>query len=430
MEPGLPVAGLFETLHGIGWTVGLAVLSALLATLEYGWQNLSRGRLAQAGDGPAARERIARLLDESDRAETALLVLRVASQMALVLCLFLLAQDLLPRWWPGTGPVAHVTVALGAAFVWITLFCRVMPAELSVPPLEALVRTTMPLIVGLGRVLSPPIDLFRRLLRIATGSTPDSEAELYADEVMATIEEGEREGHLGEHQADMMEKVLALREMEVRLLMTPRTEVDVIDVSATIGQAREVALATGRSRYPLVEGDVDHVVGVVHVKDLLRLPREEPVRRVQREAWFVPESKPITELLAEFRKHRAHLAVVLDEYGGTAGLITIEDVLEEIVGDIDDEFDIDEEPEQIEIVDERHAVASGGLRVDEINEQLSINLPESDDYDTLGGYIFHTLGRLPEDGEQLRHENVVLTVKGVVERRVDKVDVEILEPVG
>jgi putative hemolysin len=416
--------------HGLLWTTGLALLSALLATLEHGWQNLSRSRLADSGEGPVQRERLERLLAESDRAETALLVLRSASQMALVLVLVLLAQEWLPRLWPDVAPATPVILACTVAFVWITLFCRVLPGELTLGPLEALVRATMPVIVMLGRLLSPPIELFRRLLRLALRVKPAQEAEQSTDVIMASVEESEREGHLAEQQVDMIGQVLALREKEVRLLMTPRTDIDIIDVTATVGQARELALRTGRSRYPVAEGNVDHIVGVVHVKDLLRLPKGEPVRRLMRPPWFVPESKVVTELLGEFRKHRTHLAVVLDEYGGTAGLITIEDVLEEIVGAIDDEFDIDEEPQEIRIVDEHHAVVPGAMRVDEINAALSIAIPESADYDTLGGFIFTTLGRLPAEGEVLRHDNLVLTVQTVIERRVDQVAIEILQPVG
>jgi CBS domain containing-hemolysin-like protein len=405
------------------------LLCALFAALEFGWQNLSRNRLAHAGEGPASRERLLKLLKEAGRAETALIVLRIASQMALVAMLVLLALEWVPRWWPGSGQGRAVALAALVAFVWITLFCRVLPGELSVRVLEALVRATMPAIVVLGRLLAPPVDVVRRVLRVATGATKQGEAELYADEIRATVEEGEREGHLAEHQADMIEKILSLQKIEVRRLMTPRTDVDVIDVAVTVGEAREVALSTGRSRYPVVEGEVDHVVGVVHVKDLLRKGREQPVRSVMRPPWFVPESKFITELLAEFRKHRTHLAVVLDEYGGTSGVITIEDVLEEIVGEIEDEFDVDEEIEEIDILDARHAVAPGAMRVDEVNDTLSIAIPESDDWDTLGGFIFNTLGRLPEEGEALRHENLVLTVEKVVDRRVDRVAIEILEPV-
>jgi putative hemolysin len=306
----------------------------------------------------------------------------------------------------------------------------VLPSEVSSRALETLVRGTLPLVVFTGRVLAPPIESFRRLLRRAGGNTPQAQAEAYEDEILATVEEGEREGHLVEHQADMIERVVGLREMEVRSIMTPRTAIDLLDVGATVGQARELALRTGRSRYPVCEGDVDHVVGVVHVKDLLKVPKESPVRRVLRQPWFVPETKFCTELLKEFRAHHSHIAIVLDEYGGTAGLVTIEDVLEQIVGSIDDEFDVDEEPEELQIVDEHHAVAPGSLRVEDVNARLALDLPESDDWDTLGGLIFSTLGRLPTEGETLRIENVQLTVRKVVERRVARVGIEILEAVG
>ncbi len=425
-----PALGLLDSTLGAWWTFGLALLSVLFAVLEHGWQKLSRARLVQGGEGPASRERLMRMMAEGERAETALIVLRVAVQMALVVALVLFAQARVPGWWPGLAPDGPVLLAGLAAFLWITLFCRVLPAELPTAVHEALVRATMPSVILLGRLLSPPIEAFRRVLRIATGATPQAEAQRTADEILASVEEGEAEGHLGEHQADMIEQILSLRDLEVRRLMTPRTDVDVIDQGASIGQAREVALATGRSRYPVVDGDVDHVVGVVHVKDLLRLPREMPLKEVMREAWFVPESKFATELLGEFRRHRTHLAIVLDEYGGTAGVITIEDVLEEIVGEIDDEFDGDERPLELKTLDARRAVAPGLMRIDEINDAMSISLPENDDYETIGGFVFATLGRLPQDGEQLRHENLVLTVRGVVDRRVENVEIEILAPVG
>ena len=424
------VVALAEGFHGLGGTLALALLSMLLAVLEQGWQSLPLTRIAQPGDGPHARERLRRLVAEGDKGETALVVLRVASQMGLVSVLVLLAQQWVPRWWPSAGPALPVLLACAVAFGWITLFCRVLPAELSVRVLETLVRPTMPVVLGLGRLISPPVEAFRRLLRAAGGSTPEKQAEAYQTEILATVEEGEREGHLVEHQADMIEKVVGLRALEVRSIMTPRTDMDAIPVESTVGEARALVLRTGRSRYPVIDGDVDHVVGVVHVKDLLRVPKEEPVRRALRQPWFVPASKSCTELLKEFRAHRTHIAIVLDEYGGTAGLVTIEDVLEQIVGDIDDEFDLDEKPLQLAVTDERHAVAPGSLRVDELNARLSIGLPLSDDYETLGGLIFSTLGRLPETGEVLRLDNVQLTVRKVVDRRVEEVAIEILQPVG
>ncbi|MGQ0554037.1 MAG: hemolysin family protein [Planctomycetota bacterium] len=419
-----------ETLQSVWWTAGSAVFCVLLAILEYGWQNLSRARLVGSGNSPASRQRLQRLLAEADQAETALLVLRVASQMAFVAVLVLLAQDWVPHWFPNVSPATPALLACGVAFVWVTLFCKVLPAELSLQLLETLLRFTLPAIVVLGRALSPPVELFRRLLRTFGRRGPESVAEAYTDEILATVEEGEREGHLAEHQADMIERILSLREAEVRKLMTPRTEVDSLDSGATVVQARELARRTGRSRYPVIAGTIDHVIGVVHVKDLLLPGDTTSVQRVMREPWFVPESKLIAELLAEFRKHRTHLAVVLDEFGGTAGVITIEDVLEEIVGEIEDEFDGDEEIREVKQLDPRHALAPGSMRVDEVNAALSIRLPEGDDWDTLGGFIFHTLGRLPEEGEVVHHEGVALTVKRVVDRRIDRVAIETPEAVS
>jgi CBS domain containing-hemolysin-like protein len=172
------------------------------------------------------------------------------------------------------------------------------------------------------------------------------------------------------------------------------------------------------------------VVGVVHVKDLLRGAPAAPVRSVLRAPWFVPQTKSCAELLKQFRARRAHIAIVLDEYVGTTGLVTIEDALEAIVGEIDDEFDADERTEELQVLDDRHALASGSLRVDELNARLSLALPESEGYDTLGGLVSAMLGRLPLEGEVLRVENVQLTVKRVVERRVERVVLEILQAVG
>jgi len=276
-------------------------------------------------------------------------------------------------------------------------------------------------------VLGPPIGSLRRLARLVTGHTQAAEAELYTDEILSALEEGEREGHLRGDQADMIESVLELQHTEVRHLMTPRTDMDVIDVTATVGEALADVVASGRSRYPLVEGTVDRVVGLLHVKDLVGKDAHRPVSELARPPRFVPESKFGFELLTEFRKDRFHLAVVLDEYGGTAGLVTIEDVIEEIVGEIDDEFDPAEDEVEVAMLDEHHAVVSGGIHVDELNEQLSVNVPESDDWSTLGGFIFHTLGRLPEVGEELTHENLRLRIDEVQDRRVTRVSITIGE---
>lgn len=410
------------------WAVSLASLSFLLAALEHGWTKLPRTRLAETSTGPASRNRVERMLAEGDRVEDALIVLRVSTQVGLVMMLVVLFQ----AWFapdaesttPLLGDTAPLLLAGTVAFVWITLFCRVLPAEMNSKLLESIVLRTMPVVVLTARILSPPIEVWRRIARKLTGHTEEAEKELYNDEILSALEEGEREGHLAEDQADMMERVLELKDTEVRHLMTPRTDMDVIEVDSNVGDARREVQRSGRSRYPLVENTVDRVVGILHVKDLLNHEDGDPVRDLGREPRFVPETKFGTDLLTEFRDSHAHLAVVLDEYGGTAGLVTIEDVLEEIVGEIDDEFDAQEQPE-LQIVDDQLIIAPGGMHIDELNERLSIHIPESDDWSTLGGYIFHTLGRLPEVGEEFRFENLSFQIEDVADRRINRVRIQI-----
>lgn len=406
----------------------LAALSFVLAAVEHGWTKLSRNRLTESAQGPSSRGRIERMLEASDAVDDALIVLRVSCQVAFVMLLVALSERLLSDSSSEPLDVAPaILLAGGVAFGWITLFCRVLPGEMSVQRLEAFVRTALPVVWAAALVIGPSVGVLRRLARRFTGHTPQAEAELYNDEILSHLEEGEREGLLEGQQADMIEAVLELTSTEVRQLMTPRTEMAVIEIDATVAEAREHAQKLGHSRYPLVEGTVDEVVGVLHVKDLLGRKGDESLREAARKPWFVPESKFCTDLLTEFKRDRNHLAIVLDEYGGTAGIVTIEDVLEEIVGEIDDEFDETVAEPELKILDDHHAVANGSMHVDELNDALGVSIPEDDDYSTLGGFIFHTLGRLPDEGEELRHANLILRIDRVIDRRVDLVSIEILE---
>ncbi|MED5331001.1 MAG: hemolysin family protein [Planctomycetota bacterium] len=423
--PAVFFFGLVPDLSSVWTTLGLGLLSIVLATIERGWQKLSHSKLIESEVGPDARARLEKVLKRSEEVESSLMVARVAVLVALVMSLLGFIQTRLgspstPEAVLWTGPIA---------FLWITIFCRILPDELSPDRLQAIVKATIPAAKTLGAILGPPTALLRSLMQRLTGHTAEEEAEALADEILATVEEGEREGHLDPDQVTMIERILEMQDVEVHRLMTPRTDLNVIDVTSTVAEARNTATKTGRSRYPLVEeNDVDKIMGVIHVKDLLTGKDDVPLQTLARKPWFVPESKFCTELLAEFREQRTHLAIVLDEYGGTAGIVTIEDVLEEIVGEIDDEFDKAKDTAELQVIDNHHAVALGTIHLDELNDSLGVSLPESDDWTTLGGYIFNTLGRLPEKGEELVHENVHLIVDSVVNRRVDRVRVKIRQP--
>jgi magnesium and cobalt transporter len=217
----------------------------------------------------------------------------------------------------------------------------------------------------------------------------------------AILEAGE-EGELDTEERSMLLSVLTLDELQVRDIMTPRTDIACLPHNETIRTMAELIVSTGHSRIPVFSENRDNIVGIVHAKDLLQyLPDPDKHARtlseIMREPFFVPESKNVLDLLHEFRSRKNHLAVILDEYGGTAGLVTIEDVLEQIVGDIEDEHDAPRE-EEISLQDDGSYLINGRAGLDDLNESLHLAL-ESDEVDTIGGYLTHLAGRVPLPGE-------------------------------
>jgi CBS domain containing-hemolysin-like protein len=193
----------------------------------------------------------------------------------------------------------------------------------------------------------------------------------------------------------------------------------------------KLVVEVGRTRLPVYENSLDSIVGILYVKDLLGVPSDgevlkAPLRSLLREPWFVPTTKPVDDLLREFRRTRSHMAIVVDEYGATAGVVTIEDALEEIVGDIVDESDKEEDVDLVQ-VDDATLEADGRVHIDELNEMFGLELPESDEFDTLGGFIIHQLGSIPAVAEVVHWRQYKLTVLKANRRRIERVRLEILE---
>src|SRR2546428_3653740 len=228
----------------------------------------------------------------------------------------------------------------------------------------------------------------------------------------------------------MISSIFALAEKPVHEVMVPRTDMVGIDVATMPDQILDIITKVGHSRIPVYEGSPDQIIGVLYVKDLFRrLARGEKdvtVRPFLRPAQFVPETKKVDELLREMQKDKVHIAIVVDEYGGTAGLVTIEDLVEEIVGEIRDEYDV--ERELILPVSEHEAVMDARVPFSEVQETFGIEPPDGgDEFDTLGGFVTHELGRLPRPGETVRRDGVKFVVESVDGRRVGRVRV-IREP--
>jgi len=293
---------------------------------------------------------------------------------------------------------------------------------LMVFPLELITWVTRPLVAVLF--------FLTRIVTAPFGANPQQGTLISEEDIKALIETGEEQGVLDVEERDMIHSVFALGEKMVHEVMVPRTDIVAIDVNTPPQLVLDTVVRAGHSRIPVYEGSADQIIGVLYVKDLFRrLARGEKdvtVRPFLRPAQFVPESKKVDALLREMQKDKVHIAIVVDEYGGTAGLVTIEDLVEEIVGEIRDEYDV--EDELVLPVSENEAIMDGRVAFSEVQETFGIDPPDgADEFDTLGGFLTHELGRLPKPGETVERDGVKFVVESVDGRRVGRVRV-IREP--
>jgi CBS domain containing-hemolysin-like protein len=235
-----------------------------------------------------------------------------------------------------------------------------------------------------------------------------------------------REGNGGSDNGEltMIRRIAGMVDRAVREIMVPRIDMVAAEDDATLDDVLRLVMERGFSRIPLYEESIDNIVGVVHAKDLLQFladgQRPNSLREIARSPYFVPEGKHIDELLTDLREHRVHLAIVVDEYGGTAGLVTIEDVLEEIVGEIQDEYDREEVA--IQRLSDDEAIMDARVSLDELNGLFDLEI-EGEDYDTVGGFVYYQLGRMPAPGDEVRADGLDLRVLSVVGRRIKKIRV-------
>jgi putative hemolysin len=246
------------------------------------------------------------------------------------------------------------------------------------------------------------------------------------EEIKSVVSVGEEEGVIEEEEKKMIHSIFEFTDTTVKEIMIPRTTVYAVEASKTLNEVWEEMIGNGYSRIPVYEEKIDNIIGVLYLKDIFNVIRErqldKAVKYLIREAYFVPETKPLFEMLEEFKKNQIHMAIVLDEYGGTSGIITIEDLIEEIVGDINDEFDGEHDEEIRKVADNKYII-DAMLSIERINEEIGLNIPVSEDYDSLGGYIYTALGRVPLEKDIVNNEEdeMELRVLEVDNRRVVKV---------
>ncbi len=244
-------------------------------------------------------------------------------------------------------------------------------------------------------------------------------------EILHAASEGRAEGAVDAEEVRMIKSVIEFGETRAGEIMTPRTDVFALPAEMSWEDACGRIIQAGHTRVPVYQGDLDNVVGVLYAKDMLRYYRQHDqpiVRQIMRKCYFVPETKPLDDLLREFKARKVHIAVVLDEYGGTAGVVTIEDVLEEIVGEITDEYDR-AEPVLMNRIDARTAEVDGRMYIDDLNEAMELRIPEDEHYDTVAGFVFSELGYVPKPQEVLETHGARFTILDADERKIKNIRV-------
>ncbi|MHB1007276.1 MAG: hemolysin family protein [Chloroflexota bacterium] len=404
-----------------------AVLSTFSAAAQEAITPINQARLQRLEDAGATRAKaIDKLLVQSEVLASALLLLSTLANTGATAAVAVLAFYTF-----GVEPLA--VGALAFALVTLLYFTQMLGKALSGRDPRATARLIEGPVRAVEVILSPFALVFTKIAeRILGGAAFAREraAGGLNEEALYLMlgADSEEEGGNQAEQA-MIHRIVEMEDKTAHEIMTPRIDIIAVDAETPASELVALAEETGFSRIPVYKGSIDDVVGVLHVKDLIPLVRHGNLTvtagKLARQAHFIPESKHVDELLYELRHTKVHMVIVVDEYGGTAGLVTIEDLLEEIVGEIHDEYDRDEE--RFHVLNDREAVFAATMSIDDVNRTLGLDL-QTDGFDTLGGLVYHQLGKVPETGDHFELAGLRVTVLGTEGQRIEQVKLERLDP--
>jgi CBS domain containing-hemolysin-like protein len=402
----------------------LFFFSIVLAAAETAFLRMSRVKaLALEEQGEKRAGRLARMLERPERTVNAVTLLALAAQ--------LVTSYLLGILFGGSGwLIVALTLVLNVIVFFV--FAEAAPKTWAVEHTEqAALRTS-----GFLRFVTdfPPIRIIVRALlgfvnTILPGKGLKKGPFVTEEEIRQMADVAAEEAAIETSERELIHSIFEFGDTLVREVMLPRTDMIAVEADATVDQGIGLAIGAGKSRLPAFEDTTDNIVGLVFLKDLVARSAggegDQPVRASLRRPVFVPESKRVAELLREMQTEKFHMAIVVDEYGGTAGLVTMEDLLEEIVGEITDEYDV-EEP-QVERLADGTLRVPGRTPIDEVDELLDVDLPK-EEWDTVGGLVFNTLGHVPVEGECVRESGLEFCAERVQGRRIVSVLIRALEP--
>jgi putative hemolysin len=399
---------------------------AILSSSEVAFISVSRIRLRHLVEKGDARAKIAQgIRNKHDRLFSAVILSGnlftvLATSVGTAAAISLIGEDV------------GIIVATVAMTILTVVFGELAPKTFAVTHAEKMSLTMARPIELYIKIISPLVSVFTKIsnavIRLFGGKVMPAPQLMTEEEMMAMIKIGEEEGTIEKEEKAMLHNVFAFGDKKVTEAMVPRTEIIAIPEDAVVADALSLVSENGYSRYPVMRRTVDTITGLLYVKDIVmsmakeEVPSGTAIKNFIRDAYYIPESKMVTTLLDEMQKRKFHIAIVVDEHGGTAGLITLEDIMEEIVGDLQDEFEALEAETEVEVIDERTFVVTGSAGLDEINELVSTEL-KSEEFHTIGGFLFGLFGHLPKVGEQLRYHDLRFLILEMDGKKIDKVKI-------
>ena len=405
--------------------VVLVVISAVLALAETSLVRTSKAKaLSLVEEGRRGATKLLGLVEHPERFLNTILLAVLFCQLAVATIVGVVANDLFGAMGVVVGLVLQVVV--------IFLFAELGPKLWAVAHVERAALITAPLVSVIVNFL-PVRMVSEGLVRLIALAIPEvaerTSTDVTESELLAMADVAESEDVIETEERALIHSIIEFGDTVVREVMVPRPDVVAVEASTTVGEAIEIAMQAGFSRLPVYEGNLDGVLGIAYVKDLMRADHlgrgGEEVRLLKRTAHFVPENKSVASLMREMQAEKYHLAVVVDEYGSTAGIVTLEDLIEELVGEIVDEFDV-EEPLLERLGQDTYRV-NARMVIGQVNQLLGVDLPTGD-WDTVGGMLLNILGHVPTEGESVEVDGHRLVVEKMQGRRIGRVRIAPLSP--
>ena len=422
---GISVSDRLFAIVGLLVMLVLVSLSGFFSSAEIAMFAFPEHRLESVADGQASGTTLKRLKSDPHR----LLVTILVGNNLVNIAMSSIATGILGYFM--TSQSRAVFVATFGVTALVLLFGESAPKSYAIDNTESwALRVARPLKLA-ELALLPLVVVFDRLTRIVNrlvgGEESMESSYVTRQEIREMIETGERAGVLDEEERELLQRVLRFNRTIAKEVLTPRLDMTALPVTASLEEAVETCVQSGHEHVPVYDGELDNVVGIVHMKDLVRElnygERTVELEDLVEPTLHVPESKNVDELLAEMRDQRLNMVIVIDEFGTTEGLVTIEDIVEEVVGEILE----GEEREPIRIKDEDTAFVRGEVTIDELNERLGIELPEGEEFETVAGFIFNRAGRLVEEGETIEYQDLGIRVESVENTRIRRVRITGIE---